>query len=213
MSFLLYLVILLPCVVNLSFSAFAVWCFRKYPITPVWVIIFLLILGAGTIRLAFMGAFGYTTALFTLASAILCIVHALALILRRYLGTGRWKSCGIALLLVLPVVVWVDLRFSVLVVDADGNPVEVDTKQIQMQASSTSMFSWGYSIFHYGYGNRLKKGVVYFGFCQWVTQRENWLIWGDAVSPERVVLRREKISSKANWGNWPLRVLVDSKTP
>jgi hypothetical protein len=99
-----------------------------------------------------------------------------------------------------------DLRFSVLVVDENGNSVEVDTKQIQMQAS-------GLSTFDYGYGNRLKKGVVYFGFCQWVMHRENWLIWGDAGSPEGVLLRQSKIDSKANWGSWPLRITVDAIAP
>jgi hypothetical protein len=206
MSFLLYLIFLLPCVVNLSFSACAAWCFRKYPRPPVWVIVFLLILGGGTIRLIFMGAFGYTITLITVPSAILCIVQALALLLRRYSGTGKWKSWGIPLLLVLPVVIWVDLRFSVLVVDANGNPVEVDAGKIELQAQPRMTF-------YRGYGNRLKKGVIYFGFCQWVEHRENWGVWGDAVSPEGVDLRMEKISSKANWGNWPLRVTVDPKTP
>jgi hypothetical protein len=213
MSFLPYLVLFLPCAVNLSFSACAAWCFRKYPRPPVWVIIFLLILGVGTIRLAFMGAFGYTTALFTLPSAILCIVQALALILRRYFGTGRWKSWGIPLLLVLPVIIWVDLRFSVIVVDVDGTPVEVDTSQIWMQTWATSIFSGRYSTFDYGCGNRLKKGVVYFGFCQWVTHRDNWVIWGQALPYERVDLRSEEVVFKANWANWPLRITVHPKTP
>lgn len=206
MSLLLNLAILIPCAVNLSFSVCAVWCFHKYPRPPGWVIVFLLILGAGTIRLAFMGAFGYTTALITMPSAILCIIQALAMLLRRYICITRWKSWGIPLLIVLPVVIWIDLRFSILVVDANGTSVEVDTRKIELQAQPRI-------IFYRGYGNRLKKGVIYFGFCQWVQQRENWTIWGDAVSPEGVDLRAEKIYSKGDWGNWPLRVTIDPQAP
>lgn len=210
---ILYLVFLLPCVLNVGFSICAAWCFRKHPRPPVWVIIFLLILGAGTIRLIFMVPFGYSITLVTVPSAILSIIQALALLCRRQFGTGFRRSWGISCLIVLPVVVWADLRFSVLVVDVDGNAVEVDTSQIQMQASSSSFLSWGYTTVVYGYGNRLKKGVVYFGFCQWVTRQEHWLVWGDAVSPEGKILRRKKIDSKASWGNLPLRITVDPQAP
>lgn len=213
MPLILYLLLWSPCVINLSFSVFAAWGFRKYPSPPAWVICFLLILGFGTFRLLFLISPGFPVALLSSLSAILCIVQALALVGRRWLGFGVRKSWGISCLVVIPLVIWMDLRFSVLVVDESGNSVEVDTKQIQMQASYTSIFSWGYSTLHYGYGNRLKKGIVYFGFCQWVQHREKWLIWGDAVSPEGEMLRREKIDSKANWGNWPLRITVDAKAP
>ena len=213
MSFLLGLLLFLPCAVNLSFSACAAWCFRKYPRPPLWVIIFLLILGAGTIRLLFIFDFGYSFTLWASLSSILSIVQAVALGCRRQFGNSFLRSWGVSSLLVLPVVVWVDLRFSVLVMDADGNAVEVDASQIQMQASSTSIFSWGYSTLHYGYGNRLKKVVVYFGFCQWVTQRGNWLIYGDAVSPEGELLLQQGVNCKANWWSWPLRITVDPKSP
>lgn len=213
MGFFFFLIGLLPAMVNLSFSVFAAWVFRRYPRPPVWVICFLLILGFGTFRLLFLASPGFLIALLSSLSAILCIVQALALTGRRWFGFGVGKSWGISCLLMIPLVIWMDLRFSVLVEDENGNSVEVDTKQIQMQASSASYGSWGYSTFHYGYGNRLKKGVVYFGFCQWVRHRERWLIWGDAVSPEGLPLRKKKIDIKADWGNWPLRITVDRKSP
>jgi hypothetical protein len=212
MGFFFFLIGLLPAMVNLAFSVFAHLGFHRYPRPPIWIICFLLILGSGTLRLIFMVGPGFLVTLPSSLSAVLCIVQALALACQRWLGFGVRKSWGFSCLLVIPVVVWMDLRFSVLVVDEDGNSVEVDTKQIQMQASHAGYGSWGYSTFYYGYGNRLKKGVVYFGFCQWVQHRGNWLIWGDAVSPEGKSLRREKISQKANWGNWPLRITVDPET-
>ena len=214
MGFFFFLIGLLPAMVNLSFSVIVAWGFRKYPRPPVWVICFLLILGFGTFRLIFLIApiFDprFLLILLSSLSAILCIVQALALIGQRGLGFGVRKSWGISCLLVIPLVIWTDLRFSVLVVDNKGYPVEVDTKQIQMQAT-TSLF--GGTGLHYGHGNRLKKGVVYFGFCQWVRHREKWYVWGDAVSPEGKSLSQKKIGSKANWGNWPLRITVDSISP
>ena len=213
MKLLFIIVPLIPFALNLSFSAFVFWGFRRYPRPPVWIICFLLILGFGTLRLLFMFVPGFMVALLSSLSAVLCIAQALALIGRRWLGFGARKSWGGSCLLVIPLVFWMDLRFSVLVADENGNSVEVDAKQIQMQASYASYGSWGYSTFYQEYGKRLKKGVVYFGFCQWVQHRERWLIWGDAVSPEGESLRREKISEKANWSNWPLRITVDAKAP
>lgn len=210
MFLILYLLLWFPCVISLSFSVFAAWGFRKYPSTPAWVICFLLILGLGTFRLMFLIDVGFLIILVSSLSAILCIVQALALIGRKWFGYGIRKSWGISCLLLIPLVIWTDLRFSVLVVDENGNSVEVDTKQIKMNAESRS---WGASTLHHGYGNRLKKGVVYFGFCQWVRYREKWSVWGDAVSPEGESLRQRKIESKANWGNWPLRITVDTTSP
>jgi hypothetical protein len=201
------LISLVPCMVNLSFSVWVAWCFRRYPRPPRWIIAFLLIFGVGTLRLLFMGeTSGLIFVLPTVLSAVLCLVHALALTCQRWLGFRVWKSWGISCLPVLPLVIWADLRFSVLVVDGNGKSVEVDTRRIEMQAMPGS-------IFYRGYGNRLKKGVVYFGFCQWVTHREKWLIWGDAVSPGGAPLRLKKIDCRANWENWPLRITVDAKTP
>ena len=203
---LLCLAQFLPCAVNFSFSACVAWCFHKYPRPPGWIVVILLIFGVGTIRLIFMGAFGYTITLLTVPTAILCIVHALALMLRRWFGTGWGKSWAIPLLVVLPVIIWGDLRFSVLVVDKNGNPVEVVTRQIEMQAMPRS-------IFYYGYGNRLKTGVVYFGFCQWVMHRDNWVIYGRATPLNGDSFPSKSISCKANWVNWPLRITVDAKAP
>jgi len=192
--------------VNLSFSVFVAVSFRGYPRPPVWIIIFLLIFGIGALRLLFMVGFGYTITLVTVLSAVLCITQALSLMCRRWCGTGVLKSWGISWLLALPVVIWVDIRFSVHVVDVNGKPVEVNIEKIELQAQPRSTF-------YRGYGNRLKKGVVYFGFCQWVMHREHWGICGDAVSPQGEMLRSENIYRRGNWGNWPLHVTIDSKTP
>ena len=206
MPLILHLILLLPCLISVAFSVFAAWGFRKYPKPPLWVICFLLILGFGTFRLLMIFGSGFMVALLSTLSAVLCIVQALALSGRRWFGFGVRKSWGVSCLLVFPLVIWMDLRFSVFVVDVNGNHVEVDTKQIEMQAMPRD-------IFYYGYGNRLKKGVVYFGFCQWVQHKEKWVIFGNVISPEGKSLRREHISQQANWENWPLRITVDAIAP
>jgi len=206
MESIFVLILLIPGMANLSFSVWVAWCFRRYPRPPRWIILFLLIFGIGTLRLIFMFPTGFLITLLSSLSAVLGIVQALSLMCHRWLGFDVRKSWGLSCLLVIPLVIWTDLRFSVLVVDGNGKSVEVATRQIEMQAMPGSTF-------YRGYGNRLKKGVVYFGFCQWVEHREKWLIWGDAVSPGGASLRQKKINCRANWENWPLRITVDAETP
>lgn len=207
MSLFYFLVPFVPFLANLLFSAWIAWSFRRYPRPPLWAILCLLTIGIGSIRLLFIGELSqFSIVLLTVLSAVLCIAQALALMCRRWLGFSVWKSWGISWLVTLPLVIWADLRFSVTVVDENGKSVEVNTKQIEMQEGS------GFT-FYTGYGNRLKKGVVYFGFCQWVMHREKWLIWGNAVSPGGASLRQKNINCKANWENWPLRIIVDAKLP
>ena len=137
---------------------------------PLWSIFCLLVLGIGTIRLLFLvGMSPFSILVFTVLTAILCVVQALALICQRWLGSSRRMSWSIAMMVVLPFVVWTDLRFRISVVEADGTPVEVDVKTFHFHRPPRSYFQ----SFDHGYGNRLKKGVVYFGFCQWVKHRES----------------------------------------
>ena len=82
-------------------------------------------------------------------------------------------------MVVLPFVVWTDLRFRIAVEEADGTPVEVDVKTFHFHRPPRSYFQ----SFDYGYGNRLKKGVIYFGFCQWVKHREDLDDFRDAGPP------------------------------
>ena len=107
------------------------------------------------------------------------------------LRPGRWRSWAIPLLIALPAMIWTDRRFSVHVSDDRGYPVGVDTKQIQMQASF-----FGATTLHYGHGNRLKKGVVYFGFCQWVRHRENGMFGETRFHPKVSHSVRKKSEAK-----------------
>ena len=112
-------------------------------------------------------------------------------------------------MVVLPFVVWTDLRFRITVAEADGTPVEVAATDFNFHRAPRSYFQ----SFIYGYGNRLKKGVVYFGFCQWVMQRETWVIFGDAVVEGKIRLRGRLKPTDGGWGKWPIRVTVHAEVP
>jgi hypothetical protein len=201
---------LIPCIVNLSFSLWIAYCFRRYPKPPLWSIFCLLALGIGTIRLLFLiGISPFSLLVFTVLTAILCVVQALALICQRCLGSSRRMSWSIATMVVLPIAVWTDLRFRITVEEVDGTPVEVDVKRFHFHHPPRSYFQ----SFDYGYGNRLKKGVVYFGFCQWVKHREEWSIFGDACAPGGGRIRGSLALTDGAWQKWPMRVTVVPAVP
>ena len=205
MEFLLTLISLVPCVVNLSFSVWVGFCFRRYPRPPLWIIVFLLIFGIGTLGLLFNWEISqFFVVLLTVLSAIFCIAMAIALSCRRWLGSSLSKSWVIAALMVLPPSMWVDYRFRITVVDGMGRPVKVDAKSINFHRPNTF-----WKDFRYGYGTALKKGVVYFGFCQWVMFRENWTIFG-AVGEAQGDQTTFSIGNP-EWNKWPIRLTV--KTP
>lgn len=199
---LLSLLLFIPSLVNVSFSVFAAVCFRKYPRPPFWIIVFLIIFGTGSVRLLFMGDFGPVIAWVTVLTAIICIIGGLALLCRFILGTGLLKSWVISRSLILPLAIYIDLRFSVLVVDDKGTSVEVNSKALELQAQP-------FMVFHSVQGHRLKKGVVYFGFCQWVRFRDGWYVFGEIGTPEGKLLRQKQVAQPASWGSWPLRVTID----
>ncbi len=201
------IVTLVPCIVNLSFSVWIAWGFHRYPKPPLWCIICLVIFGIGTIRLISILGGHFSVVVLTVLTAILCVVHALALICQRWLGSSHRRSWSIAIMVVLPLVIWTDLRFRITVAEADGTPVEVDATTFHFHRPPRSYFQ----SFDYGYGNRLKKGVVYFGFCQWVKHRETWVIFGDAGTPGDTRSRGRLEPMDGGWEKWPIRMTVDPK--
>ena len=200
------LIQLAPCMANLLFSAWITWCFRRYPRPPLWTILCLLTFGIGSIRLLFIGELSqFAIVLLTVLSAVFCIMLALALSCRRWLGSSHPRSWIITAMVVLPAIVCADLRFRINVIDENGNAVEVDANRIELQTSRGC-------VFYQAHGNRLKKGVVYFGFCQWVMHRENWDIFGHTLSPTGLLLCQKNIQINGRWQNWPLRITVDTKS-
>ena len=202
-SALLAVIPLIPCVVNVSVSMWIAWCFRRHPKPPMWSIFCLLIFGIGTLRLiSIAGVSSFSIVVMTVVTAILCIVQSLALSCQRWLRSSRRMSWSIATMVVLPLVVWTDLRFRIVVTEVDGTPVEVDAKTINFHRPPRSYLQ----SFGYGYGNRLKEGVVYFGFCQWVMFRGDWVIFGTVGDPHGSYTHFN--ISNPDWNKWPVRLTV-----
>ena len=78
MEFLLTLISLVPCMVNLSFAMWVGFSFRRYPRPPLWIIVFLLIFGIGTLGLLFNWEISqFSVVLLTVLSTIFCIAMAI----------------------------------------------------------------------------------------------------------------------------------------
>lgn len=194
----------IPCLVNLAFSIWVARCFHKHPRPPLSIILFLLIFGIGSIRLLFLVEVSvFSIVLLTVLSAAFCVAMALAMSSRRLWGCSHLKSWTIASLIVIPILTWVDYRFRIDVVDGLGRSVEVDTTNINFQRPNTY-----WNDFRYGHGTTVKKGVVYFGFCQWVMFRDDWIVFGtvrSALGPST-----EFMIAKPDWNKWPIKLTVQS---
>ncbi len=195
----------IPCLVNLAFSIWVARCFHKHPRPPLSIILFLLIFGIGSIRLLFLVEFSvFSIVLLTVLSAAFCVAMTLAMSSRRLWGCSHLKSWTIASLVVIPILTWVDSRFRIDVVDGLGRSFEVDATNINFQRPNTYWYD-----FRYGHGTAVKKGVVYFGFCQWVMFRDDWIIFGTVRKP--LGPSTEFMIAKPDWNKWPIKLTV--RTP
>ncbi len=193
-----------PFLASLLFSVWTAWSFRLLPCPPLWGIFCLLIFGVGSIRLLYIGEISqFSIVLLTVLSAILCIAVALALSCRRWLGKSHPKSWVIAAMIVLPIAMWSDFRFRIIVIDGIGRPVEVDAKTINFHRPNSFLKE-----FRYGYGTTVKRGVMYFGFCQWVMFRGDWIIFGRVGDPHGSTTHFQILNPE--WNKWPIRLTVKS---
>lgn len=210
----------IPLLVNSLFFVWVVWSYRRHARPPLWPIPCLLIFGIGSIWLLFIaGELCQVYAVFLIAvSAIFCLILALSMICRRWLGMSHPKSWFTAALIILPPVIWADYRFRIVANDLLGRPVEADAKNMKFSRpsvwlSNPPLNTLSGSLFYAyperfnsreGHGIALKKGVVYFGFCQWVVFRGDLDISAGAGDPDGI--RGGVKISNPGWDDWPIPV-------
>lgn len=200
----LTLIFWIPCLVNLAFSIWVARCFHKHPRPSLSPIIILLVFSVGSIRLLFLVEFSvFSIVLLTVVSAVICVAMALAMSCRRLWRCSHLKSWTMATLIVLPILTWIDFRFRIDVVDGLGRPVDVDATDINFQRPNNY-----WKDFRYGHGTTAKKGVVYFGFCQWVMFRDDWIIFGTVGEPIGQSTQFE--IAKPDWYKWPIKLTVET---
>jgi hypothetical protein len=206
-----------PFLVNLLFSVWIAWSFRRYSRPPFWAIACLLIFGIGSIRLLFIAGelCRVSTVFVTVLSALFCFILALALSCRRLLGTSHPKSWIVATMIVLPPAIWADFRFRIIGVDVLGWPVPASAvfKRQSFMSSNPPSSTLSGSVFNtypekfnsiVGHGITLNKGVVYFGFCQWVVFRGDLRVSAGAGEPNGFKGSVQILNPE--WDQWPIRV-------
>lgn len=109
-------------------------------------------------------------------------------------------------ILLLPVLMWLDFRFCVLVQDPFGQGDDLQVGYVTLVHYEDSLVS---SHPYVGVqGGRVSKRVVYFGFLRWLEFREKWQCIGYVF--DKVRRLQGGLSCKNSpWGEWPR--VVDMK--
>jgi hypothetical protein len=188
----------------LAMALWLSWTFRRSPRPPVWPSLLLIFAAIGTfwILIQSFGAI-FCHPLLLLSGMVACLLAALAFGLRTHLGWSNAKAFLTPLVLILPFVVWADLRFRVIVEDSSGQPAEVRADELKL---SYQDFLSGYQEVQ---GKRLCKGSVYFGICPWLSRKGKWSLWGNLSSSDGFLLGSER-GQTADWSKWPIRVQTDA---
>lgn len=135
---------------------------------------------------------------------MLCGMFGVASILRRNRGirfsTAFLVSAVAALLLIL----WIDLRFRVVVQDSQGRAVDVREEYISLRHPPDSYLQ----SYVEAKGLRLKKGTVYFGFIRWLQYKGQWTFSG-AISDRDGRFVGDLKWETARWSQWPKVVIAE----
>ncbi len=184
----------------LAMALWLSWAFRRHPRPPSWGAILLLFVAIGVSWiLTLLGRAGFNYLLLLLSGAICCLVVALALGLRRIWGWPNVRAHLIPVILILPVALWLDLRFRIRVENSRGQPVEVNSRELTL---SYQDYWVGYQDVH---GKRLGKGTVYFGLCHWLRHKGEWNYWGNLATPDGNLVGHVE-GQPSGWSVWPIRV-------
>jgi hypothetical protein len=98
---------------------------------------------------------------------------------------------------------WVDFRFRVVVQDRDGKPVEIQDGSIDLRHPPETYLG----SYQSGKGVRLKKGIIYFGFLQWLEHKDHWTFSGGFCDQNGHFLGDLEWKN-AKWSEWPKYIVV-----
>jgi hypothetical protein len=114
------------------------------------------------------------------------------------------KSFAVLALSLVPFILWIDLRFCVVVQDRDGRPVDPQMGSIELHRPNRSYFQ----SYIYGKGLRVKKGITYFGLLKWLQHKEEWIFSGAFFDKDGRTLG-DLEWKPARWSEWPKVVITN----
>lgn len=113
------------------------------------------------------------------------------------------KSVALSTIPIALLLLWLDLRFSVIVVDSNGQPIEVQSSAVALHRPNYHYFQ-NY-ITHEGH--RLATGRIYFGLLTWLQCKDDWTFPGSFEDKNGRYLGNLKWK-RARWWEWPKVVVV-----
>ena len=203
-----YSIAILLIIVTLSplcLGILACFSFRNSEAQPRWLAPMMCCVTIGcAVVLYYVPSLPIFVSILIVSGMMLCGMFGVASILRRSRGirfsTAFLLSAVAALLLIL----WVDLRFRVVVQDSKGRAVEVREEYISIHYPPKSYFQ----SYVRAKGLRLKKGTVYFGFIRWLQFKDQWTFSG-AISDRDGRFVGDLKWESARWSQWPKVVTAE----
>lgn len=135
---------------------------------------------------------------------ILCGVIGFASILRRSRWIRSSRAFPVSAVMVLLLVLWIDLRFRVVVKDPQGRAVDVREEDVSLHHPPESYFQNYVEV----KGLKLKKGTVHFGFIRWLQYKDRWTFSGSIGDRDGRLVGDLKWES-ARWSQWPKVVIAE----
>lgn len=154
--------------------------------------------------LYYVPSFPIFVSILIITGMMLCGMFGVASILSRSRGVKFSTAFLVSAVAALLLILWIDLRFRVVVQDSQGRAVDVREEYVSLRHPPESYFQ---SYVH-AEGFRLKKGTVYFGFIRWLQFKDRWTFSGAISNRDGRFVGDLKWES-ACWSQWPKVVTAE----
>ncbi len=184
------------------------WSFRRHPRPPRWAIQLSLGFGLSAVLFMIIWRLKLNESFWLLmefppndvrvitGGISVCLINGIWLMLRRMTSLRPLPLLAYSCAPVLIGLLWLNLRFIVVIHDRSGQPADLDAtigERAAMHANSR-----GFSgKFHEAKGIQLKKGIYYFGFNRWFRFGDRWALGSGFGS-----------NFDTGWNEWPIRGIV-----
>jgi hypothetical protein len=148
--------------------------------------------------LYYVPSFPILVSISIVSGTMICGIFAVASILCGIRKIEFPKALLVSAIALLPLVLWIDLRFRVVVRDSEGRAIEVRNGSVSLHHPPESYFQ----SYVDAKGLRLKKGTVYFGLIRWLQYKDRWSFPGTISDRDGKSVGDLKWES-ARWSQWP----------
>lgn len=189
----------------LCIGVLACFKFRDREAQPRWLAALMCcITGGCAVVLHYVPSLPVLVSILIISGMMLCGVFGVASILCRIRGIKFPAALLVSAVGALPLILWIDLRFRVVVQDSEGRAVDVREEYISLRHSPESYLQ----SYVEAKGLSLKKGTVYFGLIRWLQFKDRWTFSG-AISDRDGRFVGDLKWESARWSQWPKVVTAE----